>query len=95
VNAAHYLTGLDPGDVNPMLLDPGYATTRYAGEMLPPEQDQPGKTKTRIFGSAHPTTWNALFCDGSVQVMNYSIDPPTHGRLANRHDGAVIDHSMF
>lgn len=91
VNAAHYLDGLDPGDVNPMRLDPCYGTTRYGGQGLPPQQDSVSVTNTRIFGSAHPSTWNAVFCDGSVHSISYSIDPVTHGHLANREDGFVVD----
>jgi type II secretory pathway pseudopilin PulG len=94
VNAAHYLTGLDPGDVNPMIMnDPCYCTTRYGGKDLPPLQDTSSVTNARIFGSAHPSTWNAVFCDGSVRAISYSIDPVMHGRLANRHDGNVVDTS--
>ena len=95
INAEHYLTGLDPGDVNPMFSGLGYCTTRYGGRMLPPEQDQPGKTNTRIFGSAHPGSWNVLFCDGSVHSIAYSIDPTMHGYLANREDGNAVDASGF
>jgi len=35
------------------------------------------------------------FCDGSVKLIAYSIDPTTHGRLANRHDGNPIDQSKY
>lgn len=41
-------------------------------------------------GSAHTTGVNALFADGSVRILNYSIDPLTFQNLADRLDGNVI-----
>ena len=95
VSAEHYMTGFDPGDVHPMLSEPGYCTTRYGGQILPPEQDQPGKINMRVFGSAMPVVGTHWLCDGSVHAIHYSIDPTTHGRLANRHDGDVVSLSEF
>lgn len=43
------------------------------------------------FGSAHPSTWNAAFCDGSVRGISFDIDANTHADLANRQDGNVTD----
>jgi prepilin-type N-terminal cleavage/methylation domain-containing protein len=95
MNADHYATGLDPGDVHPMLEDAGYGTIRYGGTLLAPENDQSGRTMPRIFGSAHPGNWNVVFCDSSVRSIPYTIDPQTHGYLANRHNGLTVDASSF
>jgi len=43
----------------------------------------------RRFGSAHPSTFNIAFCDGSVHSVTYDVDPQTHRSLANRLDGGV------
>jgi len=37
-------------------------------------------------GSAHPSTFNVAFCDGSVHAQEYGIDIILHRRNANRHD---------
>lgn len=42
------------------------------------------------FGSAHPGGMNMAFCDGSVQQVNYDIDPLVHRYQANRLDGEII-----
>ena len=39
-------------------------------------------------GSAHPSTFNVTFCDGSVRAQDYDIDMILHRRQANRRDGS-------
>ena len=34
-------------------------------------------------------------CDGSVQMMNYSINATVHAHLGNRKDGQAIDGKSF
>lgn len=60
-----------------------------------PYQDQPGYDAILNFGSAHAGSFNMVFCDGSVHSINYSIDLPTHERLAHRDDGQPIDGSKY
>jgi prepilin-type N-terminal cleavage/methylation domain-containing protein/prepilin-type processing-associated H-X9-DG protein len=41
-------------------------------------------------GSAHYAGVNALFADGSVRTISYSINPTLFERLADRQDGEVL-----
>jgi prepilin-type N-terminal cleavage/methylation domain-containing protein len=42
------------------------------------------------FGSAHTTGSMFVMCDGSVQVIAYTIDPGIHWKLSNRRDGYTV-----
>jgi prepilin-type N-terminal cleavage/methylation domain-containing protein len=91
----HYTSGEDFGDIGAMLMSVTFGTVRFADRSLPPARDESGEGDPRPFGSAHPATWNVVLCDGSVHTITYTIDPVTHGRLANRQDGQVIDDSAL
>lgn len=43
-----------------------------------------------VAGSAHPSGINAVFADGAVHMIHYSIDPIVFDELANRDDGSVF-----
>jgi len=51
-----------------------------------PQRDRRGVSYITNFGSAHPSAFNMLFCDGSVHSISYEIDRETHRRLGNRKD---------
>ncbi len=46
---------------------------------------------TRGFGGLHPGVCNFLLGDGSVRGLRNNLDGRTLGRLANRHDGEVVE----
>jgi prepilin-type N-terminal cleavage/methylation domain-containing protein len=48
-----------------------------------------------MFGSAHPSTFNSVFADGSVHAINYIIDAQLFNCLGNRQDRQPIDTSHF
>ena len=98
----YYATGISSGDNEWALIGYDFDIERFAnldpwwGDPNPlgiPFQDTPGCAfeVPYNFGSPHFVGFNMAFCDGSVKMVSYSIDIKTHVRLANRHDGQVID----
>ncbi len=69
-------------------------TTRVA-EVWPPYADQSGfypkyannaSTIAPSFGSVHAGAMNMAFCDGSVQSIEYGIDPAVYFKYGGRDD---------
>ncbi len=52
---------------------------------LPPFRDRPGFDSWYYFGSPHPSTMNAVLCDGSVHSIAYDIDPNVFYVLGKRN----------
>jgi len=49
----------------------------------------------RRFGSSHPGGIHAVFADGSVHTIAYTIDPTVFKYLGNRSDGQAINGNDF
>jgi prepilin-type N-terminal cleavage/methylation domain-containing protein len=47
------------------------------------------------FGSAHPAGMNAVFADGSVHLIRFTIPADTFNRLGHRADGGIIDPDSY
>ena len=42
-------------------------------------------------GSSHPAGFNAVFADGSVHHLSYTINPDLFSNLGNTSDGNVVE----
>jgi prepilin-type N-terminal cleavage/methylation domain-containing protein len=47
------------------------------------------------FGSAHASTWNTVFCDGSVHSTSFNLSFKTHAALASRAAGDSPDQKEY
>jgi prepilin-type N-terminal cleavage/methylation domain-containing protein len=98
LNPDSYRTGEgDLGDNDPFAGDneDSVRWTFKDKDYLRPQLDKPGDGKRWIFGSAHSNGFFTAFCDGSAQLMSYTIDPEVHKNLSNRGDGTAIDGSKL
>ncbi|HOM17287.1 MAG TPA: DUF1559 domain-containing protein [Thermoguttaceae bacterium] len=102
LNPDHYNTGGDGGDNESMYAGNDNDNARVAyydpansGNNKLPMQDRPAYGDSYRFGSAHAAGLYFVFCDGSVRMISYSIDPQTFVYLANRKDGQALDASKY
>ena len=108
IDADYYTTGQDGGDNEFALMGADMDTARsgaYDGmsnpskpTLVPPQQDTPGYTGLTCylaFGSAHPNGCQMGFCDGSVRLINYFIDPMVHRWLCVRNDGKTVPGNAY
>ena len=75
--------------------DTGYATG-FDFDVIRRTEQPPAPDATATtdgdgrFGSSHPGRFNAVFADGSVRSISYSIDPVAFRYLGHKSDGQVI-----
>ncbi|NQT41179.1 MAG: DUF1559 domain-containing protein [Planctomycetes bacterium] len=93
LNPDNYLTGRDPADNENMYT--GFNNDLYRNGWRTPMQDRRGYRDTLRFGGAHANGCNFVFCDGSVRMIDYDVDPFTFHCLANREDREPIDATKF
>jgi prepilin-type N-terminal cleavage/methylation domain-containing protein len=86
----NYANGNDAGDNEDAMMGFNQDIGRWHYAGLPPCQDRPGWGNGVSFGSAHADGFQMALCDGSVHMINYSIDATTDDHLSNRKDGCPI-----
>lgn len=95
INASQYTSGQDGADNTSMYQGHDWDVVRWANKDCMPAADRPGYQPLSVFGGAHTGGFISVFCDGSVHLINYSIDIDTHTRMGSRADGLVVDHSKL
>ncbi|NQT41540.1 MAG: DUF1559 domain-containing protein [Planctomycetes bacterium] len=86
LNPDHYTDGEDYSDDQSCWAGDDWDLHAWTGPGQRPISDRPGYSPLGRFGSAHPSGWQAVFCDGSVRSLSFSIDPEVHRWLGNRGD---------
>jgi prepilin-type N-terminal cleavage/methylation domain-containing protein len=92
VSSDQYTTGRDQGDNYTMFDCARGNCVRFAKRV--PEHDRRQSENCwacHSFGSAHPSSFNAVYCDGSIHSLTYDISFSTHAALASRAAGDKVN----
>ncbi|QDU31892.1 Type II secretion system protein G precursor [Anatilimnocola aggregata] len=94
LNPVFYTTGTDQADNENLYVGLNNDNSRSTNAgFFPPLQDRKGLSNYS-FGSAHASGFNAVMCDGSVRLIQYTIDEDNYRYLGNRMDGEVITYKF-
>ena len=88
---SRYTTGTDAADNECMYV--GYDNDIFRstnGVWGRPHRDWEEVPNQLVYGSAHPSGFLAVFCDGSVHALAFEIELFVYDRLGHRSDGASI-----
>jgi prepilin-type N-terminal cleavage/methylation domain-containing protein len=86
-----YATGTSSSDNENMYVGFDNDNTRTTTSGILAKEDCPGYWNEEAFGGPHSPGFYMAFCDGSVQLMSFNMDPNIHCLLGNRQDGQTID----
>lgn len=90
------LLALGTSDDDDQCLYSGHDRDVLRTACTPPYRDHPGFDPKQVhgsypapiaFGSSHPTACGMALADGSIQAVDYQIDPAVHRLRASRNDG--------
>jgi prepilin-type N-terminal cleavage/methylation domain-containing protein len=85
VSAYYYTSGRDPGDDSSIFSCLRGNCVRFAKRVpIHDQHERESCWSCHSFGSAHPTSFNAVYCDGSVHSLTYDISFAAHAALASR-----------
>jgi hypothetical protein len=88
MSSDQYTTGYGRGDDGTIFECPRGTCVRFAKRV--PAHDVAQRDNCwdcHSFGSAHPASWNAVFCDGSVHTLTYDMSFDQHAAFASRAAG--------
>jgi prepilin-type N-terminal cleavage/methylation domain-containing protein/prepilin-type processing-associated H-X9-DG protein len=93
----YYDNGTDQGDNESAMMGDNADIGRFSSLLLKwfPRCDTPGITGYYGFGSPHANGFQMAFCDGSVDMVSYSITPEINSYFCQRADGQTIDAKAF
>jgi prepilin-type N-terminal cleavage/methylation domain-containing protein len=83
-----YETGNSPSDNETWCT--GQNNDNFRSTDLAPLQDRIGFANNVGFGSAHPAGFHMSRCDGSVDQVDYGIDPLVYRTMGHRFDGGIV-----
>ena len=94
-----FLTRYDGADtVDNESVYSGYVNDNYRtthSSRWPPLRDRMVTTHPQSYGSIHAGSFNAVFCDGSVRPVSYSVAQSIYAALGSRKDGQSIQAGSY